>query len=34
MYENGNQEYLDIIFGAKSISDLLNRSEYVEKISE
>ncbi len=34
MYENGNQEYIDILFGATSISDLLNRSEYIEKISD
>lgn len=34
MYENGSQEYLEILFGATSISDLLNRSEYIEKISE
>ncbi len=33
MYENGNQEYLEILFGAKSIPDLLNRSEYIEKIT-
>lgn len=33
MYENGSQEYMEILFGATSISDLLNRSEYVEKIS-
>lgn len=34
MYENGNQEYMEILFGATSISDLLNRSEYIEKISD
>jgi murein DD-endopeptidase MepM/ murein hydrolase activator NlpD len=34
MYENGNQEYLAILFGATSIQDLLNRSEYVEEISD
>lgn len=33
MYENGNQEYWQILFGASGIADLLNRSEYVEKIS-
>lgn len=33
MYENGNQDYWEILFGASSITDLLNRSEYVEKIS-
>lgn len=34
MYENGNAQYLELIFGAKDIGELLNRSEYVEKISE
>ncbi len=34
MYENGNQDYLDIIFSSKNITDLLNRMEYVEKISD
>ena len=34
MYENGNQDYIDIIFSSSSISDLLNNAEYVEKISE
>nr|MBP3599043.1 peptidoglycan DD-metalloendopeptidase family protein [Eubacterium sp.] len=34
MYENGGSGYVDAVFGAKSITDLLNRSEYVEKISE
>lgn len=33
MYENGTQEYWQILFGASGITDLLNRSEYVEKIS-
>ena len=33
MYENGNGEYWQIIFGATSMSSLLGRSEYVEKIS-
>ncbi|MCR5691476.1 MAG: peptidoglycan DD-metalloendopeptidase family protein [Eubacterium sp.] len=33
MYENGNQDYIDIIFSAKGLSDLLNSAEYVEKIS-
>lgn len=33
MYENGNQEYLEILFSSQSISDLLNRTEYIEKIS-
>lgn len=33
MYENGNNEYWQIVFGATSMSNLLGRSEYVEKIS-
>lgn len=33
MYENGGEEYLEILFGASSIQDLLNRTEYIEKIS-
>lgn len=34
MYENGNQDYLDMIFGSQNMGDLLNRAEYVEKISD
>lgn len=34
MYESGDTGYLEILFTAHSISDLLNRAEYVEKISE
>lgn len=34
MYENGNDGYVDVIFSAASFGDFLNRSEYVEKISE
>lgn len=34
MYENGNQDYIDILFSSKSIADLLNNAEYVDKISE
>ncbi len=33
MYENGNQDYMDILFHSQSMGDLLNRAEYVEKIS-
>lgn len=33
MYENGNQDYLEILFSADSVAELLNRTEYVEKIS-
>lgn len=34
MYENGNQDYLEILFSAKSIGELLNRTEYIEKIAD
>ena len=33
MYENGNQDYLEILFSSRDIGDLLNRTEYIEKIS-
>lgn len=34
IYENGNSEYIEIIMNSKDISDFLNRSEYISKISE
>lgn len=34
MYEKGNTDYLDILLSSESISDLLSRSSYIEKISE
>lgn len=34
MYENGNQEYISILFSATSLADLLSRSEYIEKIAD
>lgn len=34
MYENGNAGYLSIFFEADSMSDLLNKAEYVEQIYE
>lgn len=34
MYESGNDGYMDVIFSAKSLGDFLNRSEYIEKISQ
>lgn len=34
MYENGNASYLSIFFEAESMSDLLNKAEYVEQIYE
>lgn len=33
IYENGNQDYLEILFSADSMAELLNRTEYIEKIS-
>ncbi len=33
MYENGSQDYLEILLSSGSISELLNRAEYIEKIS-
>lgn len=34
MYENGSTEYIDVLLGSDSMGDLLNRSEYMAKISE
>lgn len=34
MYENGNTEFIEILFASKSIGDFLNNAEYIEKISE
>lgn len=34
MYENGSDDYMSMIMGAESITDLLNRAEYVNKISQ
>lgn len=34
MYENGGDDYMEVIFSANSLGDLLNRSEYIEKISK
>lgn len=33
MYENGNTDYVKLIFHSKSISDMLNRAEYVNKVT-
>lgn len=33
MYEKGNQFYLDMMLGASSFGDMLNKAEYVELIS-
>ncbi len=34
MYENGSGGYMDVLFSAESLSDFMNRSEYIEKISQ
>ena len=34
MYENGNTQFIEILFESKSISDLLNNAEYITQISE
>ena len=34
MYENGSNEFLEILMEANSIADLLNKAEYINKISE
>lgn len=34
MYENGSGDYMNVLFSAESLSDLMNRSEYIEKISK
>lgn len=34
MYEKGDSSYLDLLLQSKSMSELLNRAEYITKISE
>lgn len=34
MYENGNSQFLEILVSSENIGDLLNKAEYVSKISE
>lgn len=34
MYERGNAAYLELFFSAESFGDFLNKSEYVEKLTE
>lgn len=34
MYENGSSQYIEVILNAENMSDLLNRAEYISKISE
>lgn len=33
MYENGNESYLEMLLGAESFADLLNKSEYIAQIT-
>ncbi len=34
MYENGNVQFIEILFASKSIGDFLNNAEYITRISE
>ena len=34
MYENGDSDYIELLMESESVSDLLNRTEYIAKISE
>lgn len=34
LYENGNDEYIQILLESKSLSDLFSRAEYVSKVTE
>ena len=34
MYERGNAAYLELFFSAESFGDFLNKTEYVEKLTE
>lgn len=34
MYEHNDESYLDMIFSSKSLADVLNKAEYVQKISD
>lgn len=34
MYENGNTQFIEILFESKSIGDFLNNAEYITQISE
>lgn len=33
-YENGNENYLDVLFASGSLVELMNNAEYVEKVAE
>ena len=32
MYEKGNSTYAQLLFEAKSISDMMNKADYIEKL--
>lgn len=34
MYENGNSQFIEVLFQAKDLSDFLNKTEYISTISE
>ncbi len=34
MFENGNTFYMEMMFGTKSISDMLNKAEYISELEE
>jgi len=34
MYENGGNNYLDILFSATSFADFLNKSDYIERVNQ
>ncbi|MBR6637659.1 MAG: peptidoglycan DD-metalloendopeptidase family protein, partial [Lachnospiraceae bacterium] len=34
MYENGNENFLDLLLSSENMEDFLNKAEYVEKIAE
>lgn len=34
MYENGSSDYIEVLLSSNDMSDLLNRTEYITKISE
>lgn len=34
MYENGNAQFIEILFEAKDLSDFLNKTEYISSISD
>lgn len=34
MYENGNSNFLEILFSSKNLSDFLNKAEFIQNVSE